>query len=79
MGTRQPPAFYLFLCKYISLVARPPLMWRSALLLSNTSFTSAASPGLISWSRSVISLCTVDLETLNLAAVLLTVAPVSTM
>ena len=48
-----------------SLVAIPPLIWRSALLISRTTLACAARDGLIFSRRSVTSLCTVDFEIPN--------------
>ena len=47
------------LCRYFSLVARPPRVWRSDLLTSKILRASEAKDGLKVISRSVTSLCTV--------------------
>lgn len=52
----------------------PPRMWRSSLLFSKTSFTCACNAEFKYRSRSVTSLCTVDLDTPNAFAVCRTVA-----
>ena len=60
-------------CRYFSFVASPPRIWRSALFRSSSSRTWRYSAGLTFTSRSVMSLCTVDLEMPNWAAAARTV------
>lgn len=75
-------AFYVFKLLYplyFFRVARPPRIWRSLLFFSSTFFTSPYSCGSSRISRSVTSLCTVDLLILKTFAAARTVAPVSAM
>ena len=67
----------LYIPLYFFLVANPPRMWRSFLLRSSTTLTLFHSSGSLTLSRSVTSLCTVDLLILKILAAALTVAPVS--
>jgi len=60
--------------RYFSFVAIPPRIWRSALLTSSTRRTDFANSGSIFSTRSVMSLCTVDLLMPNFFAVSRTVA-----
>ena len=58
-----------FLIKYLFLVAAPPRIWRSALFWSRTCLVALYNEGFIFSSRSVMSLCMVDLLIPNFWAV----------
>ncbi len=71
--------FYRVFDPYRLFVASPPRICRSALFFSKISRASRYNPRFTLLSRSVISLCTVDLDIPNFFAALLTVAPYKTM